>query len=51
MPFPLSQLNTIFIMEMVFAMYAWEAKQILAPSLVTEAESLDFYNAYMGGPW
>jgi hypothetical protein len=50
MPFPISQLNTVFIKEMVLAMYAWEAGQLTNPHLATEAEAFDFYQAYMGNP-
>ena len=50
MPFPLSQLSTSFLNNMVFAMYRYEAVQVYHPDLLTLSEEQDFYAAYMGYP-
>ena len=43
----LSQMDTTFINAMVRAMYDEERRQIGTSALMTDAEMLDFYMAYM----
>lgn len=42
-------LHVLFINAMVSAMYREEARQVLNPNLLTEAECKDFYTVYCGG--
>jgi hypothetical protein len=43
-----STLSREFLLAMVGAMYRYEAHDVRDPALLTDAEMLDFYAAYMG---
>lgn len=43
-----STLSKEFLLAMVTAMYRYEAHDVRDPALLTDAEMLDFYAAYMG---
>ena len=45
-----SKLSREFLLAMVGAMYRYEAHDVRDPALLTDAEMLDFYAAYMGVP-
>jgi len=49
-PFSKAALSKDFLLAMVFAMYRYEAHEVLSPKLLTDAEMEDFYLSYMGVP-